>query len=195
MAVRDRRWAQGNLQHTKIIGADGLSTISRGHFFIGIMSYLSSPLWLMLLVVGFALTLQATLIRPEYFSRSFQLFPDWPKFDAARMMQLFIFTMVVLFMPKVLGMLRSMFNSKIRKGCGGFLGVIVSTVFETLLSALVRTHHDAGADPACHRNLDRAATRAGMHNVDAPTPPRGASRHAFIGCTSRSACSPASSRI
>ncbi|MBL8267745.1 glucans biosynthesis glucosyltransferase MdoH, partial [Steroidobacter sp.] len=109
VAVRDRRWAQGNLQHTKIIGADGLSTISRGHFFIGIMSYLSSPLWLMLLVVGFALTLQATLIRPEYFSRSFQLFPDWPKFDAERMTQLFIFTMVVLFIPKVLGMLRSLF--------------------------------------------------------------------------------------
>ncbi len=52
------------------------------------------------------------------------------------MMQLFIFTMVVLFIPKVLGMLRSLFNSKIRKGCGGFLGIIVSTVFETLLSAL-----------------------------------------------------------
>lgn len=136
VAVRDRRWAQGNLQHSKIIGADGLSTVSRGHFFIGIMSYLSSPLWLMLLIVGFALTLQATLIRPEYFSRSFQLFPDWPKFDAERMTALFIFTMAVLFVPKVLGMLRSLFNSKIRKGCGGFLGIILSTVIETLLSAL-----------------------------------------------------------
>ena len=136
VAVRDRRWAQGNLQHTKIIGADGLSTISRGHFFIGIMSYLSSPLWLMLLLVGFALTLQATLIRPEYFSRTFQLFPDWPKFDAERMTALFIFTMVVLFTPKVLGMLRSIFTSRIRKGCGGALGILFSTLLETLLSAL-----------------------------------------------------------
>ena len=136
VAVRDRRWAQGNLQHTKIIGADGLSTVSRGHFFIGIMSYLSSPLWLMLLIVGFALTLQATLIRPEYFSRSFQLFPDWPKFDAPRMTELFIFTMIVLFTPKVLGMLRSIFNNKIRKGCGGALGIVCSTVVETVLSAL-----------------------------------------------------------
>jgi membrane glycosyltransferase len=136
VAVRDRRWAQGNLQHTKIIGADGLSTVSRGHFFIGIMSYLSSPLWLMLLVVGFALTLQATLIRPEYFSRTFQLFPDWPKFDAERMTELFIFTMIVLFTPKVLGMLRSIFNNKIRKGCGGALGIVCSTAIETVLSAL-----------------------------------------------------------
>lgn len=136
VAVRDRRWAQGNLQHTKIIGADGLSTVSRGHFFIGIMSYLSSPLWLMLLIVGFALTLQATLIRPEYFSRTFQLFPDWPRFDAERMTQLFIFTMVVLFTPKVLSMLRSIFNNNIRKGCGGALGITCSTVIETVLSAL-----------------------------------------------------------
>ena len=136
VAVRDRRWAQGNLQHTKIIGADGLSSVSRGHFFIGIMSYLSSPLWLMLLVVGFALTLQATLIRPEYFSRTFQLFPDWPKFDAQRMTELFIFTMIVLFTPKVLGMLRSIFNNKTRKGCGGALGIVCSTAMETVLSAL-----------------------------------------------------------
>lgn len=136
VAVRDRRWAQGNLQHSKIIGADGLSTVSRGHFFIGIMSYLSSPLWLMLLVVGFALTLQATLIRPEYFSRTFQLFPDWPKFDAERMTALFIFTMIVLFTPKVLGMLRSIFTSKTRKGCGGALGIVCSTLVETVLSAL-----------------------------------------------------------
>jgi membrane glycosyltransferase len=80
--------------------------------------------------------LQATLIRPEYFSRSFQLFPDWPRFDAPRMMALFVFTMIVLFTPKVLGMLRTLFNSRVRKGCGGFLGILVSTLIETILSAL-----------------------------------------------------------
>ena len=113
VAVRDRRWAQGNLQHSKIIGAEGpVDRSSRAHFAIGIMSYLSSPLWLMLLLVGFALTLQATLIRPEYFSRSFQLFPDWPQFDAPRMTALFVFTMVVLFTPKMLGMLRTIFSTR-----------------------------------------------------------------------------------
>jgi membrane glycosyltransferase len=136
VAIRDRRWAQGNLQHSKVMGADGLALTNRAHFFIGIMSYLSSPLWMMLLIVGFALTLQATLIRPEYFSHTFQLFPDWPRFDSERMTELFIFTMVVLFTPKLLGLARSLFVSKIRKGCGGFLGVIVSTVVETVISAL-----------------------------------------------------------
>lgn len=136
IAIRDRRWAQGNLQHSKIIGANGLTMTSRAHFLIGIMSYLSSPLWLMLLLVGFALTLQASLIRPEYFTSEFQLFPNWPVFDAPRMTKLFIFTMVVLFTPKVLGWLRGLFIGRVRKGCGGVLGVTVSTLLETIISAL-----------------------------------------------------------
>lgn len=136
IAVRDRRWAQGNLQHGKVVGAKGLALTNRVHFMVGIMSYLSSPLWLMLLLVGFALTLQATLIRPEYFSRAFQLFPDWPRFDAVRMTHLFIFTMIVLFTPKLLGWLHALFTSRIRKGCGGFINVTLSVVLETVLSAL-----------------------------------------------------------
>lgn len=136
IAIRDRRWAQGNLQHSKIIGANGLAVTNRAHFLIGIMSYLSSPLWLMLLLVGFALTLQASLIRPEYFTSEFQLFPNWPVFDAPRMTKLFLFTMIVLFTPKVLGWLRGLFVSRVRKGCGGILGITVSTVLETIVSAL-----------------------------------------------------------
>ena len=100
------------------------------------MSYLSSPLWMMLLLVGFALTLQATLIRPEYFSRSFQLFPDWPRFDAPRMTALFLYTMVVLFTPKILGLIRTIFSSRARRGCGGVIAVGIGAVVETILSAL-----------------------------------------------------------
>jgi membrane glycosyltransferase len=135
VAVRDRRWAQGNLQHIKVIGADGLALASRQHFLIGIMSYLSSPLWLFLILVGFALTLQATLIRPEYFPSMFQLFPNWPRFDSERMISLFLFSMGVLLTPKALGLLRTMF-SRARRGCGGIVGLPVSSVLELALSAL-----------------------------------------------------------
>ena len=136
VAVRDRRWAQGNLQHLKLITAGGLSWTSRMHMAIGIMSYVSSPLWMMLILVGFALTLQATLIRPEYFSGSFQLFPNWPVFDSERMVLLFLFSMGVLLLPKVFGIVRSVFRSAIRRGCGGILGLPVSVVVEQVLSAL-----------------------------------------------------------
>src|SRR6202046_739221 len=85
IAIRDRRWAQGNLQHLKIIGASGLSLTSRLHLGVGIMSYLSSPLWLLMLGIGFALAVQSHLIRPEYFSHDFQLFPTRPRFEWERM--------------------------------------------------------------------------------------------------------------
>jgi membrane glycosyltransferase len=53
-AKRDRRWCQGNMQHVRMVFARGFGGLSRLHFLMGIMSYLSSPLWfLFLLVTGF----------------------------------------------------------------------------------------------------------------------------------------------
>ena len=136
IAVRDRRWAQGNLQHSKIVGTAGLSVTSRVHLGIGIMSYLSSPLWLLLLSLGFALSLQAHFLRPEYFSQDFQLFPTWPRFDTELMMALFWFSMFVLLIPKMLGLLRALSSKRIRDGAGGVIGVCASVFLEILLSAL-----------------------------------------------------------
>ena len=136
VAIRDRRWAQGNLQHTKIIGTAGLSLTSRMHLGIGIMSYLSSPLWLLMLAVGFALSVQSHLIRPEYFNHDFQLFPTWPRFDVELMMALFWFSMVVLLIPKMLGFIRALLSSRIRRSGGGVIGVAASILLETILSAL-----------------------------------------------------------
>ncbi|MDE2306191.1 MAG: glucans biosynthesis glucosyltransferase MdoH, partial [Gammaproteobacteria bacterium] len=136
LAIRDRRWAQGNLQHLKVIGTSGLSTTSRLHLGIGIMSYLSSPLWLVLLAIGFALALQSHLIRPEYFTQDFQLFPTWPRFDTALMMSLFWFSMFVLLIPKLLGLVRAIFSRRLRRSTGGVIGVCASVLLEVLLSAL-----------------------------------------------------------
>ena len=136
IAIRDRRWAQGNLQHMKIIGSAGLSFASRMHLGVGIMSYLSSPLWLVMLGIGFALAVQSHLIRPEYFNRDFQLFPTWPRFDVELMMSLFWFSMVVLLIPKMLGLIRALSSSRIRRGGGGAIGVAASFVLEVVLSAL-----------------------------------------------------------
>jgi membrane glycosyltransferase len=136
-AVRDRRWAQGNLQHSKVISARGLSWVSRVHLGIGIMSYLASPLWLALIGFGFALSVQARFIRPEYFSDTIQLFPSWPHFDSERMVQLFIFTMVVLLLPKALGLLRGLLVREVRRGCGGALRLIGSSLTELVVSALL----------------------------------------------------------
>lgn len=71
LATRDRRWAQGNLQHIKIVGARGLNWVSRVHLVQGIMSYLASPLWLMLLLAGLLLATVARHTTPNYFPNSF----------------------------------------------------------------------------------------------------------------------------
>jgi membrane glycosyltransferase len=148
VAIRDRRWAQGNLQHMKIIGATGLSFTSRLHLGIGIMSYLSSPLWLLMLGIGFALAVQSHLIRPEYFNHDFQLFPTWPRFDVELMMALFWFSMLVLLIPKLLGLIRALISKRLRHGGGGVIGITASFLLEVILSALyapilmlIQSHH------------------------------------------------------
>jgi membrane glycosyltransferase len=113
-----------------------LSFISRMHLGVGIMSYLSSPLWLVMLGIGFALAVQSHLIRPEYFNHDFQLFPTWPRFDVELMMALFWFSMVVLLIPKMLGLVGALGSRRIRRGGGGVIGITASFFLEVILSAL-----------------------------------------------------------
>jgi membrane glycosyltransferase len=49
---RDRRWCEGNLQHIKLIFARGFRTASRMHLAMGVMSYLSAPIWLCMIVAS-----------------------------------------------------------------------------------------------------------------------------------------------
>ncbi|MEC9433601.1 MAG: glucans biosynthesis glucosyltransferase MdoH [Pseudomonadota bacterium] len=136
-SVRDRRWAQGNLQHAAVIGARGLRWPNRLHMAIGIGSYLASPVWLLMLLVGLAITVQASWYRPEYFPATFQLFPSWPRFDAIRMTWLFVGAMGVLLLPKIIGLGRALAVGSIRRRFGGGLRIVAGAVVELLLSALV----------------------------------------------------------
>ena len=137
LAVRDRRWCQGNLQHSRVIGASGLTLATRQHFATGIMAYIASPFWLFQLVVGIALVLQTTYIRPEYFSQEFNLYPAWPRFDPERALWLFALTMGILLAPKVFGLLLMVFDPKRRPACGGAVRLFLSFLIEIVLSALI----------------------------------------------------------
>ena len=137
LAARDRRWCQGNLQHARVLGARGFHLASRQHFITGIMGYVASPLWMAQLLVGIVLVLQATYIRPEYFTQDFSLFPAWPRFDAQRALDLFGVTMAVLLAPKLFGLLIALFQPATRKGSGGAMGLILSTIVEIVMSSLL----------------------------------------------------------
>jgi len=133
--IRDRRWCQGNLQHRRFLFARGLVMSSRLHLLSGIMSYLSAVFWLSLIIVGLAIAVQASVMRPEYFANP-SLFPTWPVFDAERALRLFAVSMVIVLSPKVFGWLRGMFNISRCRHFGGPFLLTLSTGFEMLMSAL-----------------------------------------------------------
>jgi membrane glycosyltransferase len=136
VAVRDRRWAQGNLQHARVIGGAGLHPATRQHFATGIAGYLASPLWLMQLVVGILLVLQTATERPDYFGGA-GFSPVFPRFDPVRALQLFGLTMAVLLAPKLLGLILALLDGTVRRACGGAGRLVLSSLVEILLSALV----------------------------------------------------------
>ena len=137
LAARDRRWCQGNLQHTRVLPTKGLRLATRQHFTTGIMSYLASPLWMAQLIVGIVLVLQSAYVRPEYFTNEFRLFPAWPVFDAERALQLFGVTMAVLLAPKIFGLIVALSDGATRRACGGSVKLIISAMLEILMSALL----------------------------------------------------------
>jgi membrane glycosyltransferase len=137
LSIRDRRWCQGNLQHSRVLWARGFHWASRQHFLTGIFGYLTSPLWLAQLLVGIALVFQASYFRPEYFTAKFTLFPVWPRFDAERSLELFALTMAILLAPKFLGLILAIVDKETRRGSGGAFMLLVSTLFEVLMSALL----------------------------------------------------------
>ena len=133
MAVRDRRWCQGNLQHIAIIGARGLHPLSRLHMLTGIFAYLSAPLWLLFLLLGIAVSLQAGLLQHDYFPTGHALFPTWPVVDAERALLVFSVTMVLLLAPKLLAAVMLAVSPR-RPPPARLAG---GTVLEILLSALL----------------------------------------------------------
>ena len=136
MAVRERRWAQGNLQHARLLGAKGLVAISRIHFLIGILGFLMSPIWLAMILVGLTLSANALLSRPDYFPQTYQLFPEWPVFDPVRMLWLFIAAMSFLLVPKFIAIIRA-WQRPLAQNSGGKVRILASALFEIVLSALI----------------------------------------------------------
>src|SRR5262245_19407426 len=137
LSVRDRRWCQGNLQHSRVLPAKGLHPMSRQHLMTGIMAYAASPLWLAQLIFGLLIVVQASYVKPEYFPAGFTLFPAWPRFDPERSLHLFAITMAILLLPKFLGLILALIKRPARRGAGGALRLIASAAVEIIMSALL----------------------------------------------------------
>ena len=135
-AVRDRRWCQGNLQHVQILFARHLHWVSRTHLAIGIMSYLTSPLWLLFLILSAAQAWEVTHTQPLYFLEGYP-FPILPVSVEAEATALLVITLGLLFVPKLMGLLLALLDGPRRRALGGGLKVTVSALLETVYSALL----------------------------------------------------------
>jgi len=137
-AARDRRWTQGNLQHSRVLVFRGLHPLSRVHFLTGIVAYASSPMWLALLLLSSVLSAIEAAKKPAYFSPGLQsLFPQWPQIRSGEIGVLLGLTVVVLLLPKVLGACLAIRDRVLRQQFGGSARLWVSLLVEQLFSMLL----------------------------------------------------------
>jgi membrane glycosyltransferase len=139
VAVRDRRWAQGNFQHLRILRANGLPWVSRLHLAMGTYSYVASALWALSLVVGVVLAVQSAYTLPVYFQNEKSLFPVWPVIDPTKALYLFLGTLAVVLLPKVLGILSALIRrDAAARNLGRFLlGAGIETLFSILVAPIL----------------------------------------------------------
>jgi membrane glycosyltransferase len=139
--ARDRRWAQGNLQHLGIVRARGLTAMGRIHLLMGATSYLISAVWAASLLVGVVLALQGQQLIPSYFIDKRTLFPVWPVVDPGAALRLFFATMSIVLMPKALGLLLEIKRARHTREAFGTLratfGVLTETIFSILISPIL----------------------------------------------------------
>lgn len=137
-AKRDRRWCQGNMQHTWLLTARAFRPANRFHLFMGVMGYISSPLWLLFLILFMAEALnEAALVRMGFFRApdTTSLFGFQLKISES--LTLFILTMLLLFLPKVVSVVVMLGRKDELPKFGGRARLICSTVLEIIVSALL----------------------------------------------------------
>lgn len=135
-AARDRRWCQGNLQHSKLLFTPGLHLVSRIHIWMGLMSYLASPLWLSLLGLTTVEGLVENLGPHKYFSGK-TLFPTWRISVEQQAICLFAGMMLLLLLPKLLTLALFLRDRSRRANFGGMGKLLLSVALEVVASTLL----------------------------------------------------------
>jgi membrane glycosyltransferase len=133
---RDRRWCQGNLQHLRLICADGFRFGHRAIMATGIMAYASAFFWAGFLILSTAEVAVESLVPPVYFSTKPSLFPAWPHWHPEIAITLLGTTAVMLFLGKFLSVFLVVLSGHASR-YGGALRLGLSVVFEIVLSSLM----------------------------------------------------------
>jgi len=133
---RDRRWCKGNIQHIRLLFSDNLAPAHRALFANGVMAYTSAAIWFIFLLLSSGEAILEALRTPDYFPAAGALFPQWPVWQPIWALSLFVATLVVLFLPKILGMTMIIWRGR-QADFGGVGKLIGSTLIEIVLTSLL----------------------------------------------------------
>jgi membrane glycosyltransferase len=138
-AKRDRRWCQGNLQHAWLLTARGFRPANRFHLLMGIMAYVSSPLWLLFLLLSTAeMVNRSALVDADaspLSSDTTSLFGYTVAIPEA--LTLFSLTMLLLFLPKFASVVVMLGRPAEVPLYGGRWRLVLSAVLEAAASMLL----------------------------------------------------------
>jgi len=143
---RDRRWCQGNLQHLRLLFAAGLFPVHRAVFLNGALTYISALLWFIFMSMTTAMAIWEKIGQPGYFPHPRGLLPALPVFPSAPFFAQWhwqwvlismTFTLTMLFLPKVLGLIWIFRGQQRISLYGGRLKLCLSVVMESIFSTLL----------------------------------------------------------
>lgn len=134
-AVRDRRWVQGNIQHLGLLSSAKLKLMSKLHFLLGATAYISSLIWLSMLALSTIDAVTRALNSDVYFNRAYQLFPTWQIAKTDLIDSLLYLTIIILLLPKLMGVIVTLVHRKQR--FGGALKLILGSIIETIFAIIV----------------------------------------------------------
>jgi membrane glycosyltransferase len=132
---RDRRWLQGNLQHARLIVARNINAVNRVHFILGILAFLSSPLWLAFLILSTVIASRTREGSGSPTVSGFAVYTHWSY--AGEALCLFGYTIALLFLPKILAILDLRSRPAAAEAFGGWKKIMPGVLLETLTSTLM----------------------------------------------------------
>lgn len=122
LATRDRRWCQGNVQHVPLLlRVAGLHIVNRFQLLVGASAYLTSPMWLALILI--TISGEANGV--------------WHVSEILPSNRLLWLTLVLLFAPKFMALALSATNATLRNGFGGIPAMTKGVIVECLLSIMM----------------------------------------------------------
>ncbi|MEK0085207.1 glucans biosynthesis glucosyltransferase MdoH [Benzoatithermus flavus] len=128
---RDLRWCQGNWQYLHLLGCPGLHALGRLQLALAILMYVSGPAWILFSLVGFGRAILGDTAPAAPATPLLGVPGTWEGWA------LLVAMLVLVWAPKLAGVLQILLLGRLRRAYGGAGRVLVSAVVEILFSLVL----------------------------------------------------------